>query len=86
MRKYFAKNQIYFPVSHFMLFGQWNELFAWLPVETVVYENQQGYYDALAISQKSGNSMFLTNSITLHKMFLVNNKNNLINKKNSINV
>lgn len=39
-----------------LILSKWNELFAWLPVETVVYENQQGYYDTLAISQKSGNS------------------------------
>ena len=39
-----------------LILSKWNELFAWLPVETVVYENQQGYYDALAISQKTGNS------------------------------
>ncbi len=39
-----------------LILSKWNELFAWLPVETVVYENQQGYYDALAISQKAGNS------------------------------
>ena len=40
-----------------LVLSKWNELFAWLPVETVVYENQQGYYDALAISQKSGDSV-----------------------------
>ena len=39
-----------------LILSKWNELFAWLPVETVVHENQQGYYDALAISQKSGDS------------------------------
>ncbi len=39
-----------------LILSKWNELFAWLPVETVVYENQQGYYDTLAISQKSGDS------------------------------
>jgi Fic family protein len=39
-----------------LILSKWNELFAWLPVETVVYENQQSYYDVLAISQKSGNS------------------------------
>ena len=39
-----------------LILSKWNELFAWLLVETVVYENQQGYYNALAISQKSGNS------------------------------
>jgi len=39
-----------------LILSKWNELFAWLPVETVVYENQKGYYNALAISQKTGNS------------------------------
>ncbi len=37
-----------------LILSKWNEL--WMPVETVVYENQQGYYDALAVSQKAGNS------------------------------
>ena len=50
-----------------LILSKWNELFAWLPVETVVYENQQGYYDALATSQKSGDSEsfieFLLNAI-----------------------
>ena len=27
-----------------LVLSKWNELFAWLPVETVVYENQQDYY------------------------------------------
>ena len=40
-----------------LILSNWHELFAWLPVETVVYENQQAYYDALAISQKSGDSI-----------------------------
>ncbi|GHT00477.1 huntington interacting protein HYPE [Bacteroidia bacterium] len=39
-----------------LILSKWNELFAWLPVETVVYENQQGYYDALETAQKTGNS------------------------------
>jgi Fic family protein len=39
-----------------LILSKWNELFAWLPVETVVYENQQGYYDALAKSEKTANS------------------------------
>lgn len=50
-----------------LILSRWNELFAWLPVETVVYENQQAYYDALAISQKSGDSVsfieFMLNAI-----------------------
>jgi len=39
-----------------LILSQWNELFAWLPVESIVYENQQGYYDALQIAQKTANS------------------------------
>ena len=39
-----------------LILSKWNELFAWLPVETVVYENQQGYYDALEKSEKTANS------------------------------
>ncbi|MDR0823482.1 MAG: Fic family protein [Prevotella sp.] len=39
-----------------LVLSRWNELFAWLPVETVVYENQQGYYDALETAQKAGDS------------------------------
>ena len=38
-----------------MLSG-WNPLFAWLPVETIVYRNQQGYYQALAQSDKANDS------------------------------
>jgi Fic family protein len=39
-----------------LLLSGWNELFAWLPIETVVYENQQGYYDALRESERSTDS------------------------------
>ena len=50
-----------------LILSKWDELFAWLPVETVVFENQQGYYNALAISQKSGDSVsfieFMLNAI-----------------------
>jgi len=41
-----------------LILSKWNELFAWLPVETVVYENQQNYYGALEKSEKEGNSEF----------------------------
>ena len=41
-----------------LILSKWNELFAWLPVETVVYENQQHYYDALKKSEKEGDSEF----------------------------
>ncbi|MCL2141568.1 MAG: Fic family protein [Methanimicrococcus sp.] len=39
-----------------LILSKWNELFAWLPIETVVYENQQGYYDALQTAGKTADS------------------------------
>jgi cell filamentation protein, protein adenylyltransferase len=43
-----------------LILSGWNELFAWLPIETVVHENQQGYYDALRESGQSTDSgMFI---------------------------
>ena len=33
---------------HTLLLSQWNGLFAWLPVEELIRERQQEYYDALA--------------------------------------
>ena len=39
-----------------LILSEWNELFAWLPVESVVHENQQGYYDALQSAEKTTNS------------------------------
>lgn len=39
-----------------LVLSQWNELFAWLPIETLVYENQQAYYDALQQAGQSADS------------------------------
>ncbi|MDR1981449.1 MAG: Fic family protein [Tannerellaceae bacterium] len=39
-----------------LILSKWNELFAWLPVETVVYENQQEYYDALQAAGRTADS------------------------------
>jgi Fic family protein len=39
-----------------LILSKWNELFAWLSVETVVYENQQNYYAALQTAEKTANS------------------------------
>ena len=35
---------------HTLMLSQWNELFAWLPIEELIRERQQEYYDALALS------------------------------------
>lgn len=39
-----------------LLLAQWKPLFAWLPVEELIRERQQEYYDTLAIADKTANS------------------------------
>lgn len=39
-----------------MLLSRWKPVFAWLPVETLVRENQQGYYSAIAQSDREAQS------------------------------
>ncbi len=38
-----------------VILKQWKEIFAWLPVETLVKEHQKEYYDALMASDREGN-------------------------------
>ena len=39
-----------------LLLSRWKPIFAWLPVETLIRERQQGYYDALGVSDKAADS------------------------------
>lgn len=39
-----------------VILKNWKEIFAWLPVETLVKENQKKYYDALGTSDKDADS------------------------------
>ena len=39
-----------------LILSRWNNLFAWLPVETLVKECQEDYYDVLSGSDEQGNS------------------------------
>lgn len=44
-----------------LLLSRWKGIFAWLPVETIVKQHQQDYYDAIAQSDSQGNStIFIT--------------------------
>ena len=36
-----------------LVLSKWNELFEWLPVETMIYYNQEKYYQALQQSQSN---------------------------------
>lgn len=39
-----------------MILARWKSIFAWLPVETIVKQNQQEYYNAIARSDSAGDS------------------------------
>ena len=41
---------------HTLLLSKWNPLFAWLPIESIIHDNQTRYYDAINISNSDGNS------------------------------
>jgi Fic family protein len=41
---------------HSMLLGKWNELFYWLPVEELIRNRQQAYYNALGTSDRAADS------------------------------
>lgn len=40
-----------------LILSQWNSIFSWLPVETLVFENQDSYYQAIQISDRAGTSV-----------------------------
>ena len=41
---------------HTLLLSKWNSAFAWLPVESIIHDRQQEYYDAINSSNDAGES------------------------------
>ena len=41
---------------HTLLLSKWNLVFAWLPVESIIHDRQQEYYDAINASNDAGES------------------------------
>lgn len=41
---------------HTLLLSKWNPAFAWLPVESIIHDRQQAYYDAINTSNNAGES------------------------------
>lgn len=66
-----------------LLLMQWNPIFAWIPVETIVKEHQQGYYDTIKKSDNEGSStsfiVFMLSCLkqALHEYLVSNKKSNL---------
>ena len=41
-----------------LILSKWNSLFEWLPIESVIYNHQQGYYDALSKSNRENDATY----------------------------
>ncbi|MDR0953276.1 MAG: Fic family protein [Elusimicrobiota bacterium] len=49
-----------------LVLAEWEPLFAWIPIETLVYEHQQEYYDALSTaSNKADSTAFIEFMLTM---------------------
>lgn len=57
---------------HTLLLSKWNPAFAWLPVESIIYANQQEYYAAINASNNAGEStMFIEFMLSAIKASLI---------------
>lgn len=41
---------------HTLLLSKWNPIFAWLPIESIIHDNQSEYYNAINVANNNGNS------------------------------
>lgn len=57
---------------HTLLLSKWNPLFAWLPVESIIHENQSDYYEAINSSNDEGEStIFIEFMLSVIKKALI---------------
>lgn len=69
---------------HTLLLSQWNSAFAWLPIESIIYDNQQAYYNAINASNDAVDSTpFIEFMLSVIKSALteaVHTENGITNK------
>lgn len=57
---------------HTLLLSKWNSAFSWLPVESIIHDRQQEYYDAINASNDVGEStMFIKFMLSAIKTSLI---------------
>lgn len=67
-----------------LILQKWKDIFAWLPVETLVFENQEKYYKALQSANNAGESTvfieFMLGMIrdALNEISMTQNKTNVV--------
>jgi Fic family protein len=61
-----------------VILADWQEVFQWVPIETMVYQNQYGYYDALNKSERLGDAahfvVFMLNIIAFTLGVIIRSK------------
>ena len=70
---------------HTLLLSKWNPAFAWLPVESIIHDRQQEYYDAINASNNAGESTvfieFMLSAIKASLMEAINTSNEMSDEK-----
>ncbi len=64
-----------------VILKEWKEVFAWLPVETLIKEKQKEYYNVLAVSDSAANS---TKFIEFMLTLILNTIDEIIKTKNNV--
>ena len=70
---------------HTLLLSKWNPAFAWLPVESIIHDRQQEYYDAINASNDAGVSTvfieFMLSAIKASLMDAINTSDEMSDGK-----
>ena len=70
---------------HTLLLSKWNPAFAWLPVESIIPDRQQEYYDAINASNNAGESTvfieFMLSAIKASLMDAINTSDEMSDGK-----
>ena len=70
---------------HTLLLSKWNPAFAWLPMESIIHERQQEYYDAINASNDAGESTvfieFMLSAIKASLMDAINTSDGMSDGK-----
>lgn len=73
---------------HTLLLSKWNTIFAWLPIESIIHDNQSEYYNAINVSNNNGNStVFIEFMLSVIKQALqesINDKPKNISSKSDL--
>ncbi len=73
---------------HTLLLSKWNPIFAWLPIESIIHDNQSKYYNAINVSNNNGNStVFIEFMLSIIKQALqesINDKPKNISSKSDL--